>query len=63
MLLFGASHMLAFLNMLVVMTYNPGFLMAVVGGEMAGVALFESMPAALSTAAAGGAAAGDLDCH
>lgn len=63
MLLFGAGHTLAFLNMLVVMTFNPGLMMAVVGGEMLGVALFESMPAALSAAAAGGAAAAELDCH
>ena len=41
MILFGINATLGFLNMLVVMTYNPGMMMAVVVGEMLGVLLFE----------------------
>jgi hypothetical protein len=38
---FGANSTLGFLNMLIVMTYNPGLMMAVVAGEMVGVLLLE----------------------
>lgn len=39
--IFGCNATLGFLNMLVVMTYNPGMMMAVIVGEMLGVLLFE----------------------
>ena len=51
--LFGVQHTAAFLNMLVAMTYNPGLLMAVIVGEMAGVALLE--PPAMNPS--------QLECH
>jgi hypothetical protein len=35
-LLFGFGHTLAFLNMLIVMTYNPGLMMAIVTGAWRG---------------------------
>lgn len=60
-LIFGANATLGFLNMLVVMTYNPGIMMAVVLGEVIGVLMLENP--------GGAAAAGleveqrDLACH
>ena len=50
---FGCQHTLAFMNMLVIMTYNPGLMMGVVAGEMLGVAVFE--PPSLKHP--------ELDCH
>jgi len=47
------QHTAAFLNMLVAMTYNPGLLMAIIVGEMAGVALLE--PPAMNP--------NQLECH
>ncbi len=41
-LIFGANVTLGFLNMLVVMSYNPGIMMAIVTGEVLGVLLLES---------------------
>lgn len=41
LLLFGASLVMSYLNMLVVMTYNPGLLMAMVMGEMAGIGVLQ----------------------
>ena len=40
MFVFGAGHTLAFMNMLVVMTYNPGLMMAVVSGEGVGMMMY-----------------------
>jgi Ctr copper transporter family len=39
--LFGCVSVIGFFNMLVVMAYNPGLMMAIVGGEMLGVLTVE----------------------
>lgn len=42
-LIFGCVSTIGFLNMLVVMAFNPGLMMAIVGGEMLGVLTVEPL--------------------
>lgn len=62
MLLFAVVATVGFLNMLLVMSYNPGIMMAIVAGEAIGVLALEPPGGLLHAVGAGGDATGH-NCH
>jgi hypothetical protein len=62
-LLFGAVSVVGFLNMLIVMAFNPGLMMAVVGGEMLGVLTMEPLGGLVPGESLSAAEAAGRGCH
>jgi hypothetical protein len=62
-LLFGAVSVVGFLNMLIVMAFNPGLMMSIVGGEMLGVLTTEPMGGLVPGESLSAAETAGRGCH